>query len=110
MVQADLEARKRTRSKLPSIYSDAKSSVLTYRQRDCVVQYITEVRTSQTCFPSRAALAPLIPACTTSHGTDERPDGASLELAPPRRSPPIPRDAHTITLPMVPRHLPLCSI
>ena len=41
--EVDEESRVCAKEQIREVYSDAKTSVLTYRQRDCVVQYICEV-------------------------------------------------------------------
>ena len=40
----DARIRETVRVGLKGIYTDKKDAVLTFRQRDCVVQYICEVR------------------------------------------------------------------
>ena len=44
---ADAVVRTAVRGGLKAVYTENKDAVLTYRQRDCVVQYICEVSAGQ---------------------------------------------------------------
>lgn len=61
---AEQESRSAGKAKLRSIYSNGAPSVLTFRQRDCVVQYICEV-----CKPAHCPGQTCQP-CSLSDGMD----------------------------------------
>ena len=54
---ADAVARAEAKATLKDVFTDQKDAVLTFRQRDCVVQYICEVR-RRSQDPHRRCFAP----------------------------------------------------